>query len=91
MILQRDCRVAGGFAVSSGTHNLMTQDFNRDGDGRQWLESRNSVTRDSLEFAARGGLVQADATGGDIGLEVVFAFNGRTGEATEHSDLPDVG
>jgi hypothetical protein len=90
MILQRDCRVAGGFAVSSGTHNWMTQDFNRDGDGRQWLESRNSVTRDSLEFAARRGLVQADAAGGDAGLEVVFALDGGTREPTEHSDLADV-
>ena len=45
---------------------------------------------ESLEFAARGGLLEADVAGGDVGLEVVFALDGGASEAAEHGDLADV-
>src|SRR5258708_30020969 len=46
--------------------------------------------RESFEFAAGGGLLKADAAGSDVGLEVVFTFDGGVGEAAEHGDLADV-
>ena len=33
---------------------------------------------------------EADAAGSDVGLEVVFAFDGGAGQAAEHGDLADV-
>jgi hypothetical protein len=78
-------------AVDLRRRTFIVQDFSRQCGGKQWLESWNSVTGDSFEFAARGGLVQADMAVGDLGLEVVFAFYGGTGEAAEHGDLTDVG
>jgi hypothetical protein len=55
-------------------------------------DSRTSflATAISLEFAAGSGLVEADAAGGDVRLEIVFAFDGAAGEAAEHGDLADV-
>src|SRR5882762_3967900 len=50
-----------------------------------WLRIRESV-----KFAAGGGLLRADAAGGDVGLEVVFTFDGGVGEAAELGDLADV-
>ena len=44
----------------------------------------------SFEFTAGPGLFEADAAGGDVGLEIVFAQDGRAGEAAEHGDLPDM-
>src|SRR6266705_4021031 len=49
-----------------------------------------ALGRGSFEFAARGGLVQSDAAGGDVGFEIVFTLNGRAAEAAEHGDLADV-
>jgi hypothetical protein len=46
--------------------------------------------RDSVEFAAGCGLVEADASGGDVGFEIVFAFDRGAGQAAEHGDLADV-
>jgi hypothetical protein len=43
-----------------------------------------------LEFAARGGLLGANATGGDFSFEVVFALERGTGEPAEHGDLADM-
>jgi hypothetical protein len=54
----------------------------------KWTDSCNRS--ESLEFAAGSGLVKADAAGGDVGLEVVFAFDGRAGETAEHGELADV-
>src|SRR5947207_4325808 len=36
-------------------------------------------------------LLLAHATGGDFGLEVVFAANGTSGKAAQHGNLPGVG
>src|SRR6266702_2334966 len=56
------------------------------------VRRRRRVARweESLEFAVRGGLVQSDAAGGDVGFEIVFTLNGRAAEAAEHGDLADV-
>ena len=35
-------------------------------------------------------MLKADAAGGDVGLEVVFTFDGGVGKAAEHGDLADV-
>ena len=35
-------------------------------------------------------MLKADAAGGDVGLEIVFAFDGGVGKAAEHGDLADV-
>ena len=44
----------------------------------------------SLEFAARGGLLGADAASGDVRSEIVFAHDGGSAEAAEHGYLADV-
>src|SRR6266478_4183169 len=53
--------------------------------GQTWIKKG-----ESLEFAARGGLREANVAGGDVGLEVVFALDGGASEAAEHGDLADV-
>ncbi len=53
-------------------------------------DSARSKVRRSLKFAARGGLLETDATSGNVGFEKVFAFDGRANEAAEHGDLTDV-
>ncbi len=44
----------------------------------------------SLEFAAGGGLLKADAPGGDFGLEIILALHRGAREAAKHGDLADV-
>src|SRR5215831_6764221 len=44
----------------------------------------------SLEFAARGGLLESHAAGGDVGAVIVFSQDGGTGEAAQHCHLADV-
>src|SRR6266705_3755426 len=43
-----------------------------------------------LEFAAGNGLVETHAARGDVGFEIIFAEDGRTGQAAQHGDLADV-
>src|SRR6516225_8927912 len=52
-------------------------------------ESR-TVLHTLLEFAAGNGLVETYAARGDVGFEIIFAENGRTGQAAQHGDLPDM-
>src|SRR5207245_9357404 len=46
--------------------------------------------RPSFEFTLGSGLLRADASGGNVGFEVVFTVDGRARKAPEHGDLPDV-
>ena len=39
--------------------------------------------QDLVEFATRCGLIGADAPGGNLRVEIVFAFNGMAGETAE--------
>lgn len=46
--------------------------------------------RFSIEFKRGHGLVGSDAAGDDFSAEIVFAFDGRTGEASKHGQLANV-
>jgi hypothetical protein len=39
--------------------------------------------RDLVEFTTRCGLIGADASGGNLRVEIVFAFDGMAGETAE--------
>ena len=45
---------------------------------------------ESLKFVARNGLLEPDAAGGDLRLEIVFGFDGGAGQTAKHGDLADV-
>src|SRR6266567_2761063 len=56
----------------------------------QRTDPASSEIWESLEFAAGGGLLKADAPGGDFGFEIVFALHRGAREAAKHGDLADV-
>ena len=43
-----------------------------------------------IEFAAGCGLAKADAAGGDVGFEIIFALDWGAGQAAEHGELANV-
>ena len=56
-----------------------------------WLSRKGAKSGESIEFAARGGLIDAYVAGDNLGFEIVFTFDGASSEATEHGNLADVG
>lgn len=47
--------------------------------------------QDLVEFTTRCGLLGADASGGNLRFEIVFAFDGLAGETAEKRELTDMG
>src|SRR2546427_4347246 len=84
----------------ASVHNLFWSGARRRGEmafavtkqivGLGWRRDNKRRRLRLFEFAARSGLVEAEAPDGDVGIVIVFAHDGGAGEAAEHGDLANV-
>ena len=78
---------AGGGALNGGcADNADVQDRR----ARREQQKDDQAIRFISELVAGRGLIGADATGGDVGDEIVLGAHRRSGQAPQHADLADV-